>query len=114
MAFSGGVPVVVVREFPSEWGERKTTEDVFFLADQECPGLEVFPLLVREVRIPHTLCLPSSLHPEQEGKTRRQRKGQERSYWLDYQRHKERQNHASVERRSSLLPGCLACWMSNF
>ncbi|CAB1431335.1 unnamed protein product [Pleuronectes platessa] len=26
--------------------ERETTEDVFFLAGQECPGLEVFPLLV--------------------------------------------------------------------
>lgn len=46
MAFSGGVPVVVGREFPSKWGERKTTEDVFFLADQECPGLEIFPFLV--------------------------------------------------------------------
>ncbi len=44
MAFSGGVPVVVGGEFPSVRAGRKTTEDVFFLADQECPGLEVFPL----------------------------------------------------------------------
>lgn len=46
MAFTGGVPVVVGREFPSALAERKTTEDVFFLADQECPGLEVFPPLM--------------------------------------------------------------------
>lgn len=45
MAFSSGVPVVEGREFPSVRAERETTEDVFFLADQECPGLEVFPLL---------------------------------------------------------------------
>lgn len=46
MAFSGGVPVVVGWEFPSARAEREMTEAVFFLADQECPGLEVFPLLV--------------------------------------------------------------------
>ncbi len=46
MAFSGEVPVVVGWEFPSVRAERETTEDVFFLADQECPGLEVFPLLM--------------------------------------------------------------------
>lgn len=46
MAFSRGVPVVVGWEFPSVRAGRKTTEDVFFLAHQECPGLEVFPLLV--------------------------------------------------------------------
>lgn len=41
-----GVPVVEGWEFPSEWTERETREDVFFLADQECPGLEVFPPLI--------------------------------------------------------------------
>lgn len=54
MAFSSGVPVVVVREFPSMWPWRKTTEDVFFLADQECPGLEVFPLII---------CVLYKVHP---------------------------------------------------
>lgn len=45
MAFGGRVPVVVGWEFPSVPAERETTEDVFFLADQECPDLEVFPPL---------------------------------------------------------------------
>lgn len=46
MAFSCGVPVVEGWEFPSARPGRKATEDVFFLAGQECPGLVVFPLLI--------------------------------------------------------------------
>lgn len=55
MAFSGGVPVAKGWEFPSTQAGRKATEDVFFRAGQECPSLEVFPLLV--FRVSH--CRPS-------------------------------------------------------
>lgn len=46
VAFSVRVPVVVGWEFPSVVAVREMAEDVFFLADQECPALEVFSPLV--------------------------------------------------------------------
>lgn len=42
VAFSVRVPVVVGWEFPSVAAVREMAEDVFFLANQECPALEVF------------------------------------------------------------------------
>lgn len=46
VAFSVRVPVVVGWEFPSVAAVREMAEDVFFLADQECPAVEVFSPLV--------------------------------------------------------------------
>lgn len=53
MAFSCGVLWVVRWESPHVCGaERETAKDVFFLSDEECPGLEVSP--------PFTKLMPES------------------------------------------------------